>query len=141
VEIRISVADGDVADLESLDDWLRGERGLAGRVKLIGPVPHTGELGALTETLVVALGEGGAITVVGAALAGALRAWLSHPRRSDVTIKIHRTDGNFVEIVADRVKTGDIDIAAAIRQALDFGTTQELGSNALLVLDSGIAEE
>lgn len=126
MDIRISVIDGDPADLESLDDWLRGERELAGRVKLTGPPPRKGELGALTEALIVAVGSGGAITVVGAALAGALKAWLSQPRRSDVTLKIRRPDGTSVEINAKRVKAGDIDIETTVRQALDVGAPQAL---------------
>jgi hypothetical protein len=125
VDIRFSVIDGDVADLESLDDWLRGERELAGRVTVAGPPPRPGELGAVSATLVVALGSGGAITVLLSALAGALKTWLSLPRRSDVKIKIHRADGNSVEIDAKRVKAGDVDIEAAIRQALAFGTAEE----------------
>jgi len=127
VEIRISVVGGDMAELESLDDWLRGERELAGRVRLTGPGPRTGELGALSETIVVAAGSGGAITVVGAALAGALKAWLSQHRRSDVTLKIHRPDGAWVEVAAKRVKAGDIDIKTTIRQVLDSADPQALG--------------
>jgi hypothetical protein len=119
--------------LESLDDWLRGEHSLAGRVRLTGPTPRVGELGAVTDALVVAIGSGGAISVVGAALAGALKGWLSLSRRSDVSIKIHRADGNSVEIDAKRVKAGDVDIEAAIRKALDLGSA--------LALDSGTAEE
>jgi membrane-associated two-gene conflict system component 1 (EACC1) len=125
VDIRISVTRGDLADLESLDDWLRGERELAGRVKLAGTAPHDGELGALSECLVVALGSGGAITVVGTTLAGALKAWLSHPRRSDVRVEVHRHDGTSVEIDAKRVRAGDIDVEATIRQALGSISVEE----------------
>jgi hypothetical protein len=63
------------------------------------------------------------------------------PRRSDVTIKIHRADGNSVEIDAKRVRTGDIDVEAAIRRALDFGTATALGSGTGVALGSGTAEE
>lgn len=118
VEIRISVADGDLADLESLGDWLRGELELAGRVKAAGSPPTRGQLGALTDVLTVALGSGGAITV----LAASLKGWLSLPRRSDVRIKIHRPDGGAVEIDAKRVNAGDADVESMIRQALDYGT-------------------
>jgi hypothetical protein len=121
VEIRISVADGDLAELESLDDWLRGEPELAGRVKAAGSPPTRGHLGALTEVLTVALGSGGAITV----LAASLKGWLSLPRRSDVTIKIDRKDGSSVTIAAKRVAAGQTDVESIIRQALDHGTTQE----------------
>jgi Effector Associated Constant Component 1 len=121
VEIRISVADGDQADLESLDDWLRGEPELAGQVKAAGSPPTRGHLGALTEVLTVALGSGGAITV----LAASLKGWLSLPRRSDVTVKIDRADGSSVTIAAKRVAAGQADIELIIRQALDSGTAQE----------------
>jgi hypothetical protein len=129
VEIRISVADGDLTVLESLGDWLRSERELVGRVKLTGQLPRDGELGALDEAVVVAVGSGGAITVLVSALARTLKAWLSLPRRSDVTIKIHRYDGTSVEISAKRVTAGAIDIEAAIRGALDFGPSMALGSS------------
>jgi hypothetical protein len=90
-----------------------------------GPQPRPGQLGAVSETLVVALGSGGAITVLVSTLAGALKTWLSLPRRSDVKIRIRRADGNSVEIDAKRVKAGDVDIEAAIRQALAFGPAEE----------------
>jgi hypothetical protein len=121
VEIGISVAGGDTADLESLEDWLRGEDVLAGRVRLAGSRPGQFDLGALAETLIVAVGSGGAVGVVGAALAGALKAWLSQPGRSDVTLKIRRPDGTSVELAAKRVRAGEIDIEATIRQALGTG--------------------
>jgi hypothetical protein len=124
VEIRISVADGDLADLESLDDWLRGEPELAGRVRAVGPSPTRGHLGALTEVLSVALGSGGAITV----LAASLKGWLLLPRRSDVRIKIHRPDGGTVEIDAKRVNAGNVDVESMIRRALDYGTGAEVAA-------------
>jgi hypothetical protein len=122
VEIRISVAAGGLADLESLDEWLGGERGLAGRVKLARSAPRDGEMGAVSESLVVAVGSGGAITVAGAALAGALKAWLGQGRRSDVRVKVARPDGTSVEIDAKRVRAGEFDIQAAISQVLDPGS-------------------
>jgi Effector Associated Constant Component 1 len=123
LDIGISVAQGALADLESLDSWLRGEPELAGRVRIAGAPPRPGQLGALSETLLVAVGSGGAITVVGAALAAALKAWLSQPRRSDVHIRIHRLDGTTVEIDAERVGTGAIDVAATLSELLDPGTS------------------
>jgi hypothetical protein len=66
----MSVAGGDIAELESLGDWLRGERELTGRVRLASAAPRSGELGAVSETLLVAVGSGGAITVLISALAG-----------------------------------------------------------------------
>lgn len=133
MEIRISVADGDPADLESLSDWLRGERELGGRIKLTGPPMRDGDLGALTECLVVAAGSGGAITVVGTTLAGSLKTWLSQPRRAEVTIKVHRPDGLVVEVSARNVKAGDVNVETLIHQALDASVPQ--------VLAPGLTEE
>lgn len=127
MEIRISVTDGELADLESLDEWLRGKRELAGRVRLAGPQPRAGELGTPSESIIVAaVGSGGAITLLLSALVGSLKAWLSLPRRSDLTIKIHLPDGSTVEINAERVKAGDLDaMVYQIRQALDTRTGME----------------
>lgn len=70
MEIRISVADGDAADVESLADWLRGERELTGRVNHASPELRSGQLGGLSDALVVAVGSGGTISVLAAALKG-----------------------------------------------------------------------
>jgi hypothetical protein len=121
VEIRISVSDGDSDELESLEVWLRGERGLAGRVRLAGAQPREGELGTLSDALVVAVGSGGAISM----LAAAVKTWLSLPRRSDVRLHIHRADGASVEIDAKRVAAGLIDIESIIRQTLELGPAEE----------------
>jgi hypothetical protein len=121
VEIRISVANGDPADLESLQDWLRGEPELAGQVKTAARPPTRGQLGGLAEALTVALGSGGAITV----LAAALKSWLSLPRRSDVTITIDNVDGSSVTIAAKRVAAGQADVDSIIRQALGRDSAQE----------------
>lgn len=121
VEIRISVVNGNLADLESLDFWLQSEPELVGRVKLAGPPPRQGELGALAETIIVAVGAGGAVTTVGPALAGALKAWLSH-RNSDVTLEITQPDGTKVKIVAERVRAADM--RAMIRLVFGPSATQ-----------------
>jgi hypothetical protein len=121
MELRISLADGDLADLESLQDWLGQERELTGRVRPSGPAPRRGELGTLVDALIVALGSGGAISV----LAASLKNWLSLPRRSDITIKIDRGDGSSVTIDAKRVAVRQADVESIIRQALDCGTAQE----------------
>jgi Effector Associated Constant Component 1 len=75
-------------------------------------VPGEGELGALADVLVVAVGSGGALSV----LATSLKAWLAQPRRSDVRIRIQRDDGQTVEIDANRIDGEHVD--ALIRQAL-----------------------
>jgi hypothetical protein len=113
VDVSISVAAGDAAELESLDDWLPQERELAGRVKLVAPEPRDRQLGSLAQEIVItAVGSGGAIT---AAVVASLKAWLSLPRRSHVKIRLKA--GQVVEIEADRLD-GDR-VEALIRQALD----------------------
>jgi Effector Associated Constant Component 1 len=108
-DIRISVgsaAGHSAADeMEDLDAWLRGEPELAGRVRSAHAAPRPGEMGTITDALVVALGAQGALT----ALAGSLRAWFAQPRRSKVSIKITAADGTVLEIDADRVRTPDLE--------------------------------
>jgi hypothetical protein len=120
MDVRISLVGGSPGtDLESLDGWLQGEPELAGRVKLASPVPREGELGAVAEVLVAAVGAGGALSV----LAASLYAWLSQPRRSDVRIRVEGDDGRVVEIDADRVNAQQAE--DMLRQALDFGRPEE----------------
>jgi hypothetical protein len=132
VDVFVSLTGRDGADeLESLDGWLRGERGLAGRVGVSVPQPREGELGAVAEALVVAVGSGGALSV----LAASLSAWLSQPRRSDVRVRLSGVNGRVVEFAADRIDAEQVE--ALLRQALDFGSALDAGS----ALDSGSAEE
>jgi hypothetical protein len=119
VQARISIVGGDHAALESLNDWLRREHELAGRVTFAAMRPREGELGALGEALVVAVGSGGTVSV----LAASLKAWMSLPRRSDVRIKVQGPDGRLVEIDASRVNEERID--DLIRQVLAPRIPQE----------------
>lgn len=113
MDVHISVTGGEtVAEAESLTDWLRGEPGLAG-VTLTGRPPGPGEMGSVLDTVTVALGAGGGLSV----LASSLRTWFAQPRRSDVRVKIRRTDGGTVEIDAERVRAGDLE--AILRTALE----------------------
>lgn len=77
-------------------------RNLAGPVDLQLADPKPGEMGSLTDALVVAAGSGGAIT----AIAGALVSWLRH-RTTDLTIKITRPDGSALEVDGKRVRGVD----------------------------------
>ena len=114
MDVWISLYGADQAtQLESLSDWLRGEPELGSRVRLIGSEPRPTEMGALADSLVVAAGGGGVLSV----LAGSLRAWLSHPRRSDVRIRIQTSADQGFEIDAKRVSPEDID--RLLRQLVD----------------------
>ena len=113
MEVRISCGGGDRAvGVESLSDWFRAEPELAGRIRFAGPTPGEGELGALADVLVVAVGSGGALSV----LATSLKAWLAQPRRSDVRIRVQRDGGETIEIDANRIDGERVD--ALIHQAL-----------------------
>ncbi|GIM89918.1 hypothetical protein Ato02nite_017110 [Paractinoplanes toevensis] len=77
-------------------------RNLSGPVDFRQADPKPGEMGSLTDALVVAAGSGGAIT----ALAGALISWLRH-RTTDLTIKITMPDGRTLEVDGNRVRGVD----------------------------------
>ncbi len=117
--VCISIVSEDQAQLESLDEWLRREYELAGRVAFAATKPREGELGALGEALVVAVSSGGALSV----LVASLKAWISLPRHSDIRIRVHGPDGRAVEIDADRVNDERID--ELVRQALSFSIPEE----------------
>ena len=113
MEVRVSCDGRDATvELESLDDWLRGEPALAGRLRLSGPSPGEGELGAVADALIVAVGSGGTLSV----LAASLKAWLTQLRGSDVRIRIQHDAERLVEIDAKRIDGDRVD--ALIRQAL-----------------------
>ena len=89
VTIRISGPDH-LAELASLEDWLLREPQLADCSVAMPPAtPAEGQMGAISEVLVVALGSGG----TGAVLAGALTTWL-RTRVNDLTIRIHTENGD-----------------------------------------------
>jgi hypothetical protein len=115
-DIRISVGSaagrGAADETEDLDTWLRGESELAGRVRPAPAAPRPGEMGTVTDALVVAVGAHGALT----ALAGSLRAWFAQPRRAKVSIKITAADGTVLEIDSDRVRTPELE--RVLEQAL-----------------------
>lgn len=104
--VRVQIqASNELEALESLADWLRGEPELAGRVRFAVPEPQEGEMGALTDALVVAVGSGGAITV----LATSLKTWLAHPRRSDIRVVLRSGKNQTVEIDAKRTTADDVE--------------------------------
>jgi membrane-associated two-gene conflict system component 1 (EACC1) len=89
VEISISDADQHPRTLKNLQDWLLNEPALLDcRVSRPPAIPEPGQMGAVSEVLVVALGSGGS----GAALAGSLSVWLS-TRVNDMTLKIRTQKG------------------------------------------------
>jgi hypothetical protein len=112
MSLLVSVeGDEPVEGLAELSDWLGHEPELRGLLSQKSGVTGPEEMGTLSDALVAAVGGGGAISV----LAASLKAFLTLPRRSDVTIVLTGTDGRRVEIDAKRV--GDVE--ALVRQALE----------------------
>jgi Effector Associated Constant Component 1 len=90
MELAISIDDPDQrGELTSLEDWLLRDAGLRDCAISRPPaIPRPGEMGAISEVLVVALGSGGS----GVALATALSVWL-RTRVHDVTIRLQGPAG------------------------------------------------
>jgi len=123
MDVTVSVAGRDAAveELRSLFTWLAGEEEFRGRVQLVETAPEPGTLGGWPEA-VVALGEGGAVTV----LASAVIAWIRH-RTSEVTCTMTRSDGTSVELTATRVRRTDLagvgELVEQVAAALGDGDT------------------
>jgi hypothetical protein len=102
VKIRITGGTGD--DLIALGKWLGDEDELRGRVRAVrGPIGET-ELGLAVEALTIALGAGGAGTV----LASSLKTWLmTRQTRAKITVES-----------ADRSVTLDIETVADVAPVL-----------------------
>ena len=100
MEVRMSVSGINPVDgIEQLAEWLREEPQLRGRVSPAPATPAAGELGALTDVLVAAVGSGGAVSV----LAASLKAFLAQPRGSDLRITLEGPDGRRVDLEAKRI--------------------------------------
>jgi hypothetical protein len=106
MQARIRVDQPD--ELRSLHQWLQQEDELRGQVALENAPPAPGEMGTLADAIVVAVGSGGAITV----LANSITVWLRQ-RKSAVTVKLTE-NGRTVEVTVDRAA----DAEAIIRSAL-----------------------
>ncbi|MFJ3418294.1 hypothetical protein ACIPN8_18260 [Streptomyces sp. NPDC086082] len=97
--MKISFAGREGQDLvESLLLWIALEDELRGRVKADG-LAGGSDLGAGIDLIAVAVGGGGAATV----LISSIGAWLQQPRKSDVVMKVTTSEGKSVEIDAKRV--------------------------------------
>lgn len=126
VNVTVRVLERDtvaVAELRSLFTWLGGEQELRGRVRLLETAPEPGTLGGWPEALAVALGEGGAVTV----LASAVMSWIRH-RTSDVTVTVTRPDGTSVTLATARIRGTDLaglkELLEQAVEALEDGNTE-----------------
>ena len=84
VDVRIQVDGDGVDDVVALYAWLGGERALRGGVRMITAGIGREQLGALPEAVSVAVGAGGAGTV----LASSLFTWLQSRRtKARITVE------------------------------------------------------
>jgi membrane-associated two-gene conflict system component 1 (EACC1) len=111
MEAQIRIVDGADGELAALGEWLQGEDELRGRIRTAhGAIGET-ELGPVVELLTVALGAGGAGTV----LASSLKTWLMTRR---TTAKIIVKSGG--RSVALDIQTAD-EVAPLLEQILKVG--------------------
>jgi hypothetical protein len=98
MDVEIRLTDGKFDDLASLGRWLGEESELRGKVRW-GPAPiKDTELGGVTDLLAVAVGAGGAATM----LAQSLKIWLETRR---TTAKLTLTaEGRSITIEISTVK-------------------------------------
>ncbi|MET9225687.1 hypothetical protein [Lentzea sp. NPDC003310] len=101
----------DTSAVATLLDWLLREEELRGLVQRSKVAPQPGHMGGLTEFVTVAVGSGGALTVLLSSISGWLRS-----RRSDVTVEV--TIGkNKVRVDAKRLKADPDALAKIIAEA------------------------
>ncbi|MGY1868209.1 MULTISPECIES: effector-associated constant component EACC1 [Nocardia] len=93
VQLRVAGSHDLHHELVSLRDWTSRESLLRGHVRAEHQPIRTGEMGGLEEVLIVALGSGGAATV----LARSIAVWLQQ-RRSELRVEVTAPDGTRVEI-------------------------------------------
>jgi len=104
----IAIDEAGSSRYEDLHDWLVAEPDLHSLVKRKLLLPEEGELGGgALDFLTVAVGSGGALSV----LAGALSAWLTQARNRRVQIRIERRDGPLkaVSVHARNTRVADIE--------------------------------
>jgi hypothetical protein len=110
MNVEVSIGGPDRLDeLTNLEDWLLNEPQLTGCPVTRPPAaPKPGQMGALSEVLIVALGSGG----MGVALARSLSVWLS-TRVSELPVRI-RTSRGEVEFKARNAEDAKALIDAVI---------------------------
>ncbi|WP_431972541.1 effector-associated constant component EACC1 [Nocardia sp. bgisy134] len=104
--------DGGADELFRLYEWFNDDDELRGRVSLPSNQIRPGQMGELTEALVVAVGAGGIAT----ALARSLTTWFT-VRRSEVTITLKRDNNTEITIDAKRIKLPEV--TQAVQQMIE----------------------
>lgn len=97
--------------LEALFDWLRQEEDLRGRTTRTATPLSPGEMGSLADTLTVAVGGGGALTVLFTSIA----VWL-RTRRSDIAVEVTVGDHK-VRVEGKRVKADTESLRELVAEA------------------------
>lgn len=125
---------GSVRDARALADWLRRVDELRGGVKLVGAQVQPGRLGGISDVVGIALGGGGAVTV----LIRSVFAWLGQRAQGTrVLLDIEKGVGRKVHLEL----SGADDSAAVIARvvaALDDGSAAEgAGGRAPRVEEAG----
>lgn len=110
MDVRIKVEGGDVDDIAALYAWLCDERELRRGVRMAGTAIGAEQLGSLPEVVSVAVGAGGAGTV----LASSLITWLQS-RRTVAKITVE-SGGRSVTLEIGTVQ----DIRPLLEQVLQF---------------------
>lgn len=105
MDAQIQVVGGTSGELAALGEWLRGEGELRSRVRTVRRPISSTELGSVPELLSVALGAGGAGTV----LVSSLKTWLA-TRRTAVKVTVK---------VGDRSVTMDIQTVGEVAPILE----------------------
>ena len=111
--IMLSVA-GEPAELYELAEWLKQYPDLAGKVAAPADGAKPGQMGPAIDALAIAVGSGGALTV----LARGLVAWAANyrsQRGSDVHVQASRPDGAKLTVDLRNIT----DTEAALRQVLE----------------------
>jgi len=85
-DLRITV-DGRDSDVESLQDWLRGEPEFRGQLRQGEATGPDGAMGAVVDVIVGVASSGAATT-----LAKSLQVWLTQ-RRADVALTVTGPEG------------------------------------------------
>jgi hypothetical protein len=107
-------------ELRSLREWMIADAELRGRVHLTVRPPEPGKLGAVSDSLTVALGSGGAVTATATAVSTVLITWIRR-RAGTITVKLTRPDGASVEYHAENIRgLSAAEINAATTKLADY---------------------
>lgn len=114
IGLKVSGADDEVVLLSGLQQWLKNEPELRGRIRQLRASPDPGHMGGgALEALSLTLGSG----TLGV-LARSLPIWLRQ-QRSEVEIEVSRADGDTVRIKADGVRDAESLIRETLGQSPD----------------------